>query len=470
MNANSKEKLLIKNTLLYTVSNFGSKILSFLIVPLYTYYLTTAEYGLYDTVISIVNMMTPMCILAIHEGLLRWLLKSEENDNDIIGTGCALYIAFLVITDGVLLVLFYFWRWEYWTYFIILLTSSTLHIVTQFMARGAKKNKAFALSGVLYTIIMLLLNVILVIWIRCGIKGMLLSMAIAHIVATVYLLIVLNSFLLLKSLRFNKILAKEMLLYSIMLVPNQISWWVMNTSDRVMLTFMLGSSVTGIYSLVCKFPTIMSVFHSLFYQVWQEQAVIEYDSQSRDEYYSKIFNIYMKLSSCLILCLIPFSKLFILYFMNESYREGFVYVGILYLGTLFYSFSNFYGTGYISAKDTKNAMKSTGAGAVINAAINFMFIRTMGIWAACLSTLVGYLVVWLIRLRQTKKYFTITVDWKIFFCLLTVIIIYSIIVCFTTDLLSGALLLIGIIISWFINKSFLYEIVFSVILHRNRKQ
>ena len=69
----SREARLVKNTIIYTISNFGSKVLTFLIVPLYTYYLTTEEFGTYDTIISFMNLLTPICILAIHEGLLRWL-------------------------------------------------------------------------------------------------------------------------------------------------------------------------------------------------------------------------------------------------------------------------------------------------------------------------------------------------------------------------------------------------------------
>ena len=78
-----------------------------------------------------------------------------------------------------------------------------------------------------------------------------------------------------------------MLAYSIMLVPNNISWWVMNTSDRLMLTAMSGAAVTGIYSLANKFPSIVTILLYIIYQAWQEQAVLEYDSDTRDTYYTK---------------------------------------------------------------------------------------------------------------------------------------------------------------------------------------
>ena len=447
-----KQKSLLKNVLLYSISNFGSKILTFLIFPLYTYHLTTAEFGIYDTTVSIVNMLTPMCILAIHEGLLRWLLKSSEREGDILGTGCGLYLVFTAVLDVILISFFSFWKWEHSTVFICLLTSSTLQTVMQFIARGAQKNKVFAISGIIYTVVVLLLNVLLVVCWSCGVDGMLISMAIAHFLAAMYLIVELRDLFKITPIRFSKSLAHEMLLYSIMLVPNHISWWVMNASDRIMLTWLVGSSMTGIYSLACKFPTVLSIFHSLFYQAWQEQAVKEYESCSRDDYYSKVFNVYARFSVGIILCLIPFSKWFIMRFMNESYKASYVYVGVLFLSTLFYSFSNFYGTGYISAMDTKKAFSSTGVGAIVNIVINLLLMKKIGIWAACISTLVGYVVVWCVRLKQTKKYFSIRVDWKMMCVLIVTIIVYCIVVNYTSIALCLVLVTASCIVCFFINK------------------
>ena len=225
----SKETQLIKNTLLYTVSNFGSKILTFLIVPLYTYYLTTSEYGSYDTIVSIVNLIAPICILAINEGLLRWLLKSDEEEKTVFSTGIIIYVGFIIITNVILTIVFRIYNWEYTWQFIALLSAETLQLVLQFSARGMKKNQVFAVSGVLYTIVMLALNVVLVMVFRKGITGMLASMTMAYVISSLYLLWGMREFLHVSNIRFDKSLAKSMLAYSVLLVPNCISWWVMNT-------------------------------------------------------------------------------------------------------------------------------------------------------------------------------------------------------------------------------------------------
>lgn len=450
----SKDKIkrLAQNTLLYTISNFGTKIFTFLIVPLYTYYLSTSEYGAYDTINSLVGLIAPMCIFAINEALLRWLLKSDEKDSTVAQTGITLYLIFILLTDCFLIILFHFIPWKYSTLFILCLTTTSLFEVMQFTARGLKKNIPFAISGIIQTIIMLFLNVVFVIWFRDGIKGMLSSLAISQLLSSIYLYLAIKNILFENKYSFDIKLAKEMLFYSLLLVPNNISWWIMNSSDRIMLSSMIGSSFTGIYSIACKFPSLFTMMHTIFYRAWQEQAVTEYNSSDRDAYYTKIFNIYMCFGFCMVLLLIPISKIYIQFFMNSEFREAYKYIGILILGSLFCSFSSFYGTGYISAKDTKNATLTTFIGAFVNCVINLFFIKSIGIWAACISTLLGYVVTWIFRIKQTKKYFKINIKWNEFWLLLAISLIFSFLVTFNSLLITIFLLIISLIVSVFVNK------------------
>lgn len=64
MAAESKYKKLVKNSVVFFIGNLGSKVITFLIVPFYTYYLTTAEYGTADLVTTTVNLLVPFAMLA----------------------------------------------------------------------------------------------------------------------------------------------------------------------------------------------------------------------------------------------------------------------------------------------------------------------------------------------------------------------------------------------------------------------
>ena len=148
-----RKNILVKNTILYVLSSFGTKVFTFIIVPLYTYYLTTDEFGTYDTINSIIGLVTPMCILSIHEGILRWLLKSKENDENVYSTGLCIYFISILVTCILLVTTSFFISWSYIYIFIICLVTATLNEILQFSARGLKLNKEFAISGIIQTLL-----------------------------------------------------------------------------------------------------------------------------------------------------------------------------------------------------------------------------------------------------------------------------------------------------------------------------
>lgn len=177
---------------------------------------------------------------------------------------------------------------------------------------------------------------------------------------------------------------------------------------------------------------------------------------------SSVFNNYMQLACCIVMVLIPLSKFIIIFFMSKSYLDAYRYVGILYLGSLFSSFSGFYGTGYISAKDTKNAMKTTLVGAIINFVINLVLIPIIGIWAACISTVCGNIVVWMIRIKDTKKYFQININWKKFSSIMVINVIFTIGICFANILETILMLVVSVAISILVNRDIVIKIFITI--------
>ena len=61
----NKSKELVKGTLIYAIGSFGSKILSLLIVPLYTFFIVPEELGNYDLILTTVNLLIPIITLQI---------------------------------------------------------------------------------------------------------------------------------------------------------------------------------------------------------------------------------------------------------------------------------------------------------------------------------------------------------------------------------------------------------------------
>jgi hypothetical protein len=78
-----------------------------------------------------------------------------------------------------------------------------------------------------------------------------------------------------------------MLKYSFPLVPNNISWYIINISDRIIVSSFLGSSVNGVYAMANKFPNIMNNFSSFFFTAFKENVAIAVKKDS----YEKFINL-----------------------------------------------------------------------------------------------------------------------------------------------------------------------------------
>ena len=94
MTAESKYKKLVKNSVVFFIGNLGSKVITFLIVPFYTYYLTTAEYGTADLVTTTVNLLVPFAMVGMNEAVLRFTVSKEVE----FASCCYRWLAYLLAT------------------------------------------------------------------------------------------------------------------------------------------------------------------------------------------------------------------------------------------------------------------------------------------------------------------------------------------------------------------------------------
>lgn len=403
-----KENKLVKNIFLYTIGNFGSKILIMLIVPIYTYYIDPEGIGYYDLVTTSVNLLCPILILSIQEGIYRWLLLHRETMANTIKNGMLISGVGLGIGTIIFIPLAFYLRLDYAVLILIIGIVQCTYTLLQEITRGLQNIKLFSLSGIGYSLVFLISNIVFVCILKMGVKGLLWSLLLTMLFTCTILICFqkdLKKVHLQKDFHYNS----EMVKYSVMLIPNNVSWWLTSYADRYMIRIILGMASNGIYAIATKFPSMLSMITGIFYSAWQEQAFLYYDKDDRDEYYSKIFNLYSIAILGLTLFLTPFTKLFIIFTMSAEYHSASSYVGFLYLGCAFQAFAAFYGTGYLSAKKTGGAMVTTVVGAIINILINLLFMNRFGLQIAGISTFLSYFVVWLFRIFQTRKLFTIKI-------------------------------------------------------------
>ncbi len=408
-------KSLIKNSFLFAIGNIGSKAISFFMLPLYTRMLTTSEYGQLDILQTTISLLIPLITFQAVEAVFRYSVDIRENKS-----------ASSVLMNGILLCLFgmlislllfpVFARIEpfstYLLFFYLILFFSMMNGVLKQFVRGLGKIKIFVVSDLAYTASFVTFNIIFLVYLKMGLNGYFLSMVLAHFISTFILLVFGSVFKYLNFKSFDKSFMKTMLIYSIPLIPNGLMWWVMNVSDRYILTYFLGFDATGIYSVSYKFPSLITLVNGIFFMAWQLSAMQEYGKDGYDNFYKNIFGVLssflLLITAVVLLILKPLMSVFV----ADAFYESWKYVPLLLVGTVFQAFSSFFGTNYTASKKTKGAFTTSVYGAIVNIVINLLLIPIWGIQAAAFSTMLAYLTMWFLRIFDTKKFVKIKIDWK----------------------------------------------------------
>ena len=202
----------------------------------------------------------------------------------------------------------------------------------------------------------------------------------------------------------NGLFCKSMIKYSIVLLPTTFMWWIMNSSDRIMVTSMISVAANGIYAISYKLPTLVTTLTSIFNQAWSYSAIKEEGSSDEDEYNNKVFKILTCAVMLIGISVIAFSKLFLKIYVAESYYSAWQYIPFLAVGCVYLTLGTFMATSYTVHKDSFGYLFSGMFGAILNVTLNFVLIPKIGVYGAALATGISYIAVFVFRLFHTRKY------------------------------------------------------------------
>ncbi|MCI8569010.1 MAG: oligosaccharide flippase family protein [Bacilli bacterium] len=462
----NKKKQLVKNTIIIFFGRVCTQLISFFLLPLYTSYLNTSEYGIVDLIQTYVTLFVPIITLELEMSIFRYLVdarSSKKETNKLISNNFfVLFVSLFIFTCLYLIINCFInipFRWIILIdVFVCVLSGNFLQI-----ARGFGKTLDFSISCILTGLTTVISNIILIIFFHMGAEGMIISMALANGVCSLYLFIRLKLYSKIKLQKVDFKLLKEMYKYSLPLIPNGISWWIVNVSDRSIISWILGAGANGLYAISNKFPTIISSLTGIFNLSWAESAALHINSKDRDEFFSDITNTVIKLFSALGVGMIACMPFVFPILIDQKYLEAYNYIPFLILGTVFNVVICLYSQVYLAKKLSKQVATTAIIGAIINVIINFLLIRKLGLYAASLSTAISYFVMMLYRHFDLKKYINIKIEKGL--AIKTVIIFtFSIILFFQKNIYLDIInLLVVCIYAFILNKSFLTVSIKTII-------
>ena len=442
-----RKKYLAKNTALFALNSIGTKLIVFILVPVYTNALTTEEYGIVDLVTTLATIIGPAIILNINEAVQRFCLDEDANYNKIMSVGItALLFSFIV---GLLIIPFSGLARSLAPYsllFYLFCVTQGICVVFSSYLRGKEKLTHFAICNIIITLTGALFNISFLVVLKTGVSGYFWAFIISYIIGSIYALFAGKINDVIRHFFIDTILAKRMLVYSIVLIPNTLMWWIMNASDRIMVTSMIGLSANGIYAISYKIPSAISTMSTVFNQAWSFSAIKEDKSEDRLSFnqrmYDSLFSAQILITGFLITIIRPFIRIYV----SSAYYDAWQYTVPLLVGYFFMSLGTFFSVQYTVNKDSKGFLCSGTAGAIANVVLNFILIPLLGTMGAAIATMFSYICVCAYRAWDTQKYLRLPL-WDLRkLILITMILIMGVTTYFDNSLVRNTLLVCGMLV------------------------
>ncbi|MFN6834034.1 polysaccharide biosynthesis C-terminal domain-containing protein [Enterococcus hirae] len=410
---NRYKKLLTSSSILM-VGNLGTKFGSLFLLPLYTKYLSTSEYGIADLSITFINLLLPVITMSVFEMFMNDVIQHPTKRQHFLKNVswllfftnmCAwiishiLYVMGYIHIDHSILLLM----------LILMSLQSYNNLISNFL-RSINKNTIYAVFNLVQTILLIALAIIMLQNLKLGLPGYFYANIGAYVV--VLLLATPIVFFPKKSkgvrtesndFKFDFAYLKRLVRKSFPLIPNALMWWGINSADKIFIVLLLGTSASGLFAAANKLPMFITMLSTVFFQAWQVSAMEEVHSENKEGFYTSVFRGFLFLMNLGVLLLYIFLKPIANILFSDVFSQTISYIPFLILAAYFSNLASLLGANCIAEGKTSFVFQSSIFCAVINVILSPIFIKEMGLHGAGISASISFLFLVYIRFYKVRK-------------------------------------------------------------------
>lgn len=456
----SRERNLAKNTAILTIGKLCTQGINFFLLPLYTAVLETSEYGTFDLMVTYGTLLLPLVGMQMDQGLFRHLLECRDDKDkqtqiftSVLISDVIQIMIYSIIVLGIGII-------AKIKHYPFLIAYVCLHVISSLLmqfVRGLGKTKVYAVSSFISASTTVALNAFFLVVIKLGLEGLFISTLLATLISISYMIIQIKAWNYVRLVRFSKEILKKIRNYSLPLIPNNLSWWVVSVSDRTIVSYILGVAVNGIYTVSNKFSNLFITFYNIFNLSWTETVSLHFQDEDRDIFFSKMITTMFNLFSCACFGIIAIMPFIYPIMINAKYAEGYNQVFILMIAMLFRVVVGLYSCIYVAAKDTKKIATTSIISAVINIVVNLALIFRIGLYAASISTLVAFGTMAIVRYIDINRIIKMKIKTDVLISSIVIIIFLSFTYYLNYTLLNVVAFLLVLAYSIFVNKDLIYD-------------
>lgn len=404
----------IKSSGVYFVGTVLTKLISFLLLPMYTSYISPQDYGVYDLYNAYVMFLCSVLFLDIWAGIMRFMFDySGEERKKPISSGiaiflisCSLYTVIVVVAGPMLHIKYLGWLFLYG----ILMNTQTL---VGYIARGYGKNVLYTGAGLLGSVTTIAFNIILLVYFKMDFSALFIASCIGFIANILCILIGIKEPKVFSLRNFDKKVFKEILIFSLPLCLNSVAYWFLTSYNRIVVANQLGDAANGYYAIAGRFGSMITLFTTCFQMAWQELAYSKSAKENDlNDFYTVATNSYVKTMGAGLIVLIPVIYIIYPIMINNSYDVGKELVPVYLLGTIFSTISSFLGNSISAIKKNKLLFWTMLSGSVVNVVVVHTLTPVIGLQASNISLMLGFLTICITRIIVLRKEVELKLEYR----------------------------------------------------------
>ena len=403
-------RLLLGNTLVFALGGLAVKAVSLVLMPLYTTALTAGEYGTAELLNSAIEIVLPLLSLGVVEALYRFSIDDDVPKDELFAGSLVVLGGGIVCTGALCALGSALWDMEHAAAFFALFCSVCVFKATTQLARGLGHVRRFVVYGLINALAMVVATYVLLVHAHLGVKGYLWSFTIGYLVGGIAAFLGSVEYRLLVPFRVDRELLRRMLVYSLPLVPNLLSWWLVSVSGRYVVLWGSGLAAAGLFTAASKMPSLINIVASVFQQAWQYSTAREINSPDRGAFFGSVLRGYSLATLTAAGLVIALNRPISRVMLQAEFAEGWRYVPLLMLAATFGVMTIFFGTFYQALMNSRMLMASTALGAVVNVILGVALVPFMGPWGAGLAGAVAYALVLVVRARDLRHRIDLPMD------------------------------------------------------------
>jgi len=401
----------------YTAASILSKLIAVALLPLYTRYLTPADYGAAEVLFAAVVAASIVIRFGVIEAVLRFYYKGGEDPARVVASSFA--ALFWLASAGALIALPFAGPLsealldrpapDLARIAIGGLWVLTLHEYLLTLFRLEERARAFFAVTIANVLVAIGLTVVLVVGEGEGARGLLLGSYVSGAAFVIGLIAVHRRRL---SLRLDRPLLRRMLRFGLPTMPAELSLYLLNFIDRIIIVRTIGLAEAGLYSLAVKFAQAVNVLVRGFQLAWPPLAYSIRDDDEARRAYAAVVTWFVAACAFVVVAMWLFARWLARALAAPEFFESYEAVGLISTAVTLYALYMVQLVILGRTGRTEFNFPATIAALIANVALNLILVPPLGIVGAGLALVASYLVVVLLMYRFTQRLFAVPYEWS----------------------------------------------------------